>query len=107
MLWTKIKIWLWWNMAIKQNEFHHSLDFLGIYLSASNVKSANESVNVVIARRELAHNLDNGDSVAAVIAAMPSSVKRAEINVRDIVSPIRKELLKASLNMIRKRLPWK
>lgn len=59
-LYRTFKLWIWWNFSIEKNEFHRNLDLFRVYYK-TNVPLCDTS-RIVVARRQIAHELDNDDS---------------------------------------------
>jgi len=60
-LFKVLKLWYFWNMKLKKDEFSSHLSNFGVYKEGyTNLRVLQE---VVISRRELAHQLDMDDSL--------------------------------------------
>jgi hypothetical protein len=55
-----IKLWYWWNFSINKNEFSSKLDLLSLYSITK--APLNQLSDIVMNRRQLAHELDLDDS---------------------------------------------
>ncbi len=82
-MYNRIKLFVWWHYILEENEFHYTL--YTAYLASHLGYSARESIKVLVARRELAHALDGGDSMDYLLAYRSNTIKKANLRMRDFL----------------------
>lgn len=74
-IFLKIKLIIWWRLTIKKDEFHRSLDY-DVLLEKFKNKDRKILEEIVISRRNLAHELDIGTPIEEINLI---SIKKARI----------------------------
>lgn len=73
----RIKLWWFWNVHLKRDEFSTKLD-IGYFSKKFPKLPINDRLNIMAARRILAHDLDNGSSIGS-LSIFEKTIKRAKI----------------------------
>lgn len=58
-LYYRLKLWYYWNITLKKNEFSYKLSLTHIYFEL-NSDTLDEINIILVKRRDIVHNLDNG-----------------------------------------------
>ena len=73
-----IKLWIWWNYIIEQDEFSNKLEFYYIKYMYGEMNELQDISLLVIRQRQIAHMLDKHDDVFKI---SPEHIKLAKIKL--------------------------